>query len=490
VRDSGSLSGPFGLLFAALGLFSCVSLDDVQGQFCAEHPGVCSGDSGALDSGVGSDAGSADAATPADAGPTQDSGASDSGAPPDAGDPSDGGSRADAGLDGGVQDAGPPQCTTVALVSYYCQSPINFAIADLHNTGTPDIVALEFDNADAVIYDNDGTGTFAAARKIYGLTDAGLPYGLALADFNLDGTIDLAFTLGDTLFVMANKGGAVFAPPARYAAGDNPYLAAGDFDGDGWPDLAISDSANNSVILYLNAHDGGFKPAKVYDAGTLQPVGMNAGCFDPSGRLDLFGTDFETEFGTLLNNGAGAFKVGTLQSWNVPGWPAFGDFTGNGKLDLVVSAVNGFQTLPGSGSGAFSQVGGTVVTTSFGIERSSVFDVNGDGKVDIVFGGALPDGGGAVAAFLGHGDGTFDGELDIAASGSNQSLFLALSSDLNGNGIPDIVASQSLGNAITVALDPCQLPAVKTLACVPLGQRCDGGTPCCSLGACVAGTCP
>jgi hypothetical protein len=437
-----------------VGSAGCVSTDGARQQYCAEHPGDCGADAG-----------------PSDGGTTSDAGASDAGKATDA---------------GGLADGGPLQCAAVQLVTYPCGECAELAIGDLHGTGRPDIVASEFGNLDIVLLANNGDGTFAPATQLFGAADAGEPNSVVLADFNRDGNIDVVFTFGGSLYLMLNQGGAVFGAATRYDAGGNPYLAAGDLDGDGWIDLAVADDTNDTLIVLLNARDGGFKLAKTYGTQPLGPIAVVAGSFHGGGALDLMSTDFFSGVEPLLNNGVGVFAAGTELPWGDPGWPALADFNGDGALDFAINAQNGAQVFLGDGTGTFSE--GAMLTVGFG--RVSAFDVNGDGKVDLLGGSALPDGGGAVIASLGLGDGTFESPIPVAVNGSTQALIRVVSGDLNGNGILDLVVSVPFNNQIAVALDPCSLPAIKTPACIALGQPCDGSIGCCSLGACVSGTCP
>src|SRR5437773_2035154 len=82
------------------------------------------------------------------------------------------------------------------------------------------------------------------------------PASVAVGDFNRDGLPDLAVadynadTLpgGDTVSVLLGNGGGTFQPARTFAtAGSNPVtVAVGDFNGDGRPDLAVTNSANTS----------------------------------------------------------------------------------------------------------------------------------------------------------------------------------------------------------------------------------------------------
>jgi hypothetical protein len=448
---------------------ACVSLDDARAQFCAAHPNICS------------DGGTADAGPAADSGQTVDGGTADGGGRPDSG----------PGQDAGRLTDGGPQCIRVPLALYPAAMAADLAAGDLQGSGRPDVVVLEFFQEDARVFSNKGDGTFGPGTPIpWSVDGGGFPGRVVIGDFNRDGTLDVALTLGGTLFVSLNQGGGVLGPPARYDAGKSPGLVAGDFNGDGWLDLAIADETLSTVSVRLNAKDGGLLAAQTSNSPAVRPSGILAGSFDPNGRADVLATDFQTSVCSLLNDGSGLLTASPAISVTQPGWPAIADFDRDGKVDFVVNlGVNlGFQFYPGDGSGNFSAGGSQ--STPFNLARPLAADLNGDGNVDLAFGINLPDGGGGIAVFLGHGDGTFDNGINVVETGTPISILKLVAADLNGNGTLDLVGMASFENQIVVALDPCPLPQNKTPACVPLGQPCQGTVPCCDRAACVAGSCP
>jgi hypothetical protein len=141
------------------------------------------------------------------------------------------------------------------------------------------------------------------------------------------------------------------------------------------------------------------------------PIGdwlLMAADFNNDGILDVVG-----EYGPYLEyyagEGNGAFHFGSVAGRGYPGiWPgSYGDFNGDGNLDLVFPQGNNINPIPtqmavmlGDGKGKFRF--GSQFTDSDGFEVLAVGDFNSDGKLDLIVRGKFN-----FSLFLGNGDGTF-----------------------------------------------------------------------------------
>jgi FG-GAP-like repeat len=138
---------------------------------------------------------------------------------------------------------------------------VDVKIADLRNNGSQDLIAVNASLSRIAILLNKGDGTFDAARfytTVLSNQDQGAD-GVVIADFNLDGRLDLAASNqdGNSALLYGNgKGG--FGPPVRIQdqtdGGSVFSIAAGDFNHDGAADLAIPIEDKGKVAI-LTQHE-------------------------------------------------------------------------------------------------------------------------------------------------------------------------------------------------------------------------------------------
>ncbi|HEY2819939.1 MAG TPA: VCBS repeat-containing protein [Candidatus Acidoferrum sp.] len=138
---------------------------------------------------------------------------------------------------------------------------------------------------------------------------------------------------------------------------------------------------------------------------------------------------------------AAAINIGTNVQFTVA---ALGDFTGDGKVDVLLDANQTFlYVLPGNGDGTF----GSASTTNAGAQLQEVqaIDLNGDGKLDVV-GVPVSPNNGQLLVYLGNGDGTFRGGTSYTMFAGNAVGQLVVG-DFNGDGKVDIAAAGYTPNA-------------------------------------------
>lgn len=128
------------------------------------------------------------------------------------------------------------------------------AAADINHDSYPDIViASDLNEAVGVLLGN-GDGTFGAA-SYYSTTALGTPpFGVGVADFNLDGNPDVAVLefLGNVGLLYGNGDGSLQPIVPISSQANAASLVAGDFNQDGAPDLAVADDDGNGVKVLIN----------------------------------------------------------------------------------------------------------------------------------------------------------------------------------------------------------------------------------------------
>jgi hypothetical protein len=283
------------------------------------------------------------------------------------------------------------------------------------------------------------------------------PSGIAAGDFNGDGFLDLAVTEYDSgnghqVAILLGKGDGTFQAPVRYPTGLGPYaVIAADFNHDGKLDLAVSAEFDDSVMVLLGSGDGTFRAQKKFTASTY-PHELAAADFDGDGNLDLAINGSSNGFlDVMLGNGDGTFKPDHIYitTWGLAGGvsPSPGDFNGDGKLDLAVLSGEGVGLMLGKGNGDFSK---PAYFAAAQVPASEVVaDFNGDGKLDVAVAGSSLKGAGVLAVLRGNGDGTFRSHVDYPCSGQPKYMVAA---DLNGDGKLDLAVTDAATGKVHVFL--------------------------------------
>src|SRR5207244_1348511 len=143
-----------------------------------------------------------------------------------------------------------------ALQSYAVgTSPNSVAVGDLNGDGHLDLAVANYGDlfrgipGSVSVLTGNGDGTFQAAQD-YGVDN--FPGSLAVGDFNGDGFADLALTGRLGVSVLLGNGDRSFQPMQNYAPAGSS-VTVGDFNGDGFHDLAVADG--DAVAVLLNAAD-------------------------------------------------------------------------------------------------------------------------------------------------------------------------------------------------------------------------------------------
>jgi hypothetical protein len=231
---------------------------------------------------------------------------------------------------------------------------------------------------------------------------------------------------------------------------------AADFNGDGIPDLAISDANSGQILLaiFLGNGDGTFAAVPASPTVGTYPDSIAVADFNDDGVADMAVTSVDENTVTiLLGNGDGTFSSPSpsLPTGSTPQSVANGDFNRDGLADLAVVRNGSVLIYLGNGDGTFTQVSASPATGASPI-NVVVGDFNSDGIQDLAVtnsndGTFNPSG--SISILLGNGDGTFQSIASpLNTNGSPDGLAAA---DFNGDGILDLTFT-NYGNATTTAI--------------------------------------
>lgn len=362
-------------------------------------------------------------------------------------------------------------------------SPYALAIGDMDGDQKSDIItANRTANTISVLRNMSANGRENFAEKNDFPTGT-YPQGIAIGDLNGDGKLDVvtANLSANTISVLQNlsaTGNIQFALKFDSLAGISPSsVAIGDLDNDGLQDIVVSNSVSNTISVFRNTSTftGGLKFAagKNYPTGNV-PQSISLSDIDKDGRMDIIianqGANTVSVIRNLctvgnINFAAGAdFSVGYS-----PNAVAVGDIDGDGNIDVLTAnqsdnTISVLLNTSFTASISFS----THVDFSTGSSPISlaVCDLNGDGKPDVV----TSNSGSSTISLLQNtstsGSISFNGKVDLATS-----LYSIVAGDMDGNAKPEIVGVSSSANAVSILrniineppLSPQNLSVVKAL---------------------------
>lgn len=359
------------------------------------------------------------------------------------------------------------------------------AVGDVNNDGLPDLLVTEFGRVRMFL--NNGDGAFTDVTKEAGLDSPHWPVSASFVDYDRDGWLDIViadyadYDRSQKCTDQAGRPdycGPNASPPTvsrlyhnlgakRVSAAPSPRprvpesvpqfqdvtvpsglgskagwglgVTCLDFDGDGWPDIFVTNDGHPNY-LWMNHHDGTFVEEAVLrgvaynGSGQAQAnMGIAIGDVSESGLFDLYVTHLteeqnifwaQTSPGQFQDRTAIAGLVST--HWHATGFgDAFADFDNDGRLDLAVA--NGRVRRSGIASAQSRSIPGRDRHWDSYVERNQLFVNEGQGRFSDV---SLKNGGAftrdfAVGRGLVVGDVFNDGSVDMLVSyaGSRSRLY-------------------------------------------------------------------
>ena len=358
--------------------------------------------------------------------------------------------------------------------------PVSVAIATFNskNGGHTDLAVANQTDGTISILTGNGDGTFVAPLTpctapsciaLPAVTTAGVstnasPSAIVTGDFNNDGFMDLAVTdaANNRVMILLGNGDGTFQTAVSYPTGNKPVaLIAQDFDGDGEPDLAAVNQTDGTVTILLGDKVNGVQNG-IFGAPPNQtsppsvgalPTAIATGQFNitNNSNADLVVTNStDNTASILLGNGDGTFGAQkTLATGNAPAGVTTADFNSDGHPDLAVTnKTDGTVSIfLGNGDGTF--LAPTILTTGAGPSGITVANFVGVPADLAVADESAPN----VDLLIGNGDGTFNTPISLPSGNSPVAVAAA---DLIGSGSIDLVTVNNASNTVTVTLNTLQ----------------------------------
>ena len=275
------------------------------------------------------------------------------------------------------------------------EAPNALATGDFNQDGSVDLAVVNSLDDTVSILIGMGDGTFAPQLTF--ATGRG-PSGIIARDFNADGKLDLAVTnaLDNNVSILLGNGDGTFQAHVDYAAGPGAAgITADDFNDDGKLDLAVANANtpitirdNGLVSILLGNGDGTFQAHVDANTASLKPLDVTTGDFDGDGFVDIAVTTALRERGSvsiLRGRGDGTFQMSAVPystgRFTTPITSA--DFNRDGILDLAVvnEGSNSTTILRGKVDGTFESQS----IYGVGVQPTGIAtgDFNGDGAPDM-----------------------------------------------------------------------------------------------------------
>jgi len=257
--------------------------------------------------------------------------------------------------------------TSTGLPSPVVLSPRGIAAGDFNGDDVPDLVVTGVFQKLYVLA-GSGFGTFTLADSMtFGFENR----GIVAADLDADGILDLVIASRASVSVLLGNGSGgvgdgTFGAPAAYPTPSSWGVAVADFNGDGALDIAAGNWLHTQVTLLLGHLDGSNQPDGTFTSGGSVPTpggcsDITTGDINADGIADLVASGSSGVW-VMTGNGSGGVGDGTF---GVTAYPtgtqsndaALADLDGDGDVDIAVSDTDAqsLRVLFNDGSGAFPQ---------------------------------------------------------------------------------------------------------------------------------------
>ncbi len=322
-------------------------------------------------------------------------------------------------------------------------SGIDFDAVDLNEDLITDLILVDFSSGSVNLLYGGANGQFGP--QINPITStADFPQGIVSGDFDQDGYVDIAVShdplIGrtvDQVSIFLNDGSGRFGARHLFKnVGENPEdLEVADFNDDGIPDLISAVPGDDLIALLIGDGTGNFAVSNIAMSGDSRQLAT--GHLNDDQLIDIVGTPNSSDLNIFFGDGIdGELSRLTLSTGGFSNNVAVADVNGDDLNDILASNC---CTTNNSKVSIFLNEGGgnfqlpTTILEGIDPEVLELGDVNGDDHLDLVVMGNFGD----VSIALGDGEGGFSLLTTIQIDNPRSMKLM----DLTGDGALDFLVT-------------------------------------------------
>ncbi|CAM2707178.1 unnamed protein product [Rotaria socialis] len=305
-------------------------------------------------------------------------------------------------------------------------APQSVAVADFDNDSQLDIVVANHGANTVTVFLGYVKGNFTSQ----------ISYSTVIFDINNVG-------------ILLGYGNGSFSNVTTYSTGDGSaphFIGAGDFNNDSILDIAVVNNGNNGFVVLFGFGDGSFLCGNFYGTGQASaPWALAIGDFNEDNQLDIAVTNSAlNSISIFLQNGKDIYAG--MQSYSTgsksqPYAVAVADLNSDGLLDIVVAnyGTDNIGIFLGRRGRVFSTLATYSTGTSSGPSDIDIADLNNDNQLDIVVSNYRIDN---IAILFGYGNGSFYHRGNYSTGDYSQPSTVVIC-DFNNDKILDIAVANS-----------------------------------------------